>query len=89
MDLQHTPEWGEASILPKSKSMKAIRITEFADGIDHVLPTDIPIPQPGPAEYLVKVFAAGVNYVDQLYVSGGAFPAEHSHWNTYTTPDQR
>lgn len=54
--------------------MKAIRINEFADDMQHVVPTDIPVPHPGPTEYLVKVVAAGVNYVDQLYVSRSILP---------------
>jgi len=44
-------------------TMKAVRIHEFG-GIEKLIYEDIPIPEPGPDELLVRVNSAGVNPVD-------------------------
>lgn len=54
--------------------MKAIRIHEFGD--PEVLKVEeVPEPQPGPQEVLVKVEAIGVNPVD-TYIRSGLYPAK-------------
>ena len=39
--------------------MKAVRVHAF-DGVDTFVYEDVPIPEPGPGEVLVRVAAAGV-----------------------------
>jgi NADPH2:quinone reductase len=54
--------------------MKAIRIHGF--GGDDVLRYDeVDVPQPGPGEALVKIEAAGVNYID-TYQRSGIYPVD-------------
>ncbi len=53
--------------------MKAIRIHEFG-GPDVLKLEDLPQPQPGPGEVLIKVRAAGVNPVDYK-IREGKYPA--------------
>lgn len=43
-------------------------IKQFCDSLDEIQVSDIPRPQPKPTEVLIKVVAAGVNFVDTLYV---------------------
>ncbi len=50
--------------------MKAIRVHEFG-GPETLRLEEIPDPQPGPGQVVVKVEAAGVNPVDTLIRSGG------------------
>lgn len=50
--------------------MKAIRVQEFG-GPETLRLEDIPDPQPGPGQVVVKVEAAGVNPVDTYIRSGG------------------
>jgi NADPH:quinone reductase len=51
--------------------MKAIRVTRAGD--PNVLqPEDIPRPQPGPGEALVRVHVAGVNFADIYFRNGSA-----------------
>ncbi len=53
--------------------MKAIRVTEF--GAPEVLRTaEVPRPEPGPGEVLVKIEAAGVNFID-VYHRTGQYPS--------------
>ena len=52
--------------------MKAIRVHEYG-GVDALRYDDIPVPQPGPGEALVKIEAAGVNYID-TYQRSGIYP---------------
>lgn len=54
--------------------MKAIRITELG-GADKLTLVDIDRPEPGPGEVLVKIEAAGVNFLD-IYHRTGAHPIE-------------
>lgn len=56
--------------------MKAVAITEFG-GRDALRPTDLPRPEPGRGEILIRVVAAGVNPVDWKIRQGrlaAAFP---------------
>jgi NADPH:quinone reductase-like Zn-dependent oxidoreductase len=48
--------------------MKVWRITSF--GIDHLELKDMPRPEPGPGEVLVKVHAVSLNYRDLLTIEG-------------------
>ncbi|HXR36029.1 MAG TPA: alcohol dehydrogenase catalytic domain-containing protein, partial [Candidatus Binataceae bacterium] len=51
--------------------MKAMRVAQYGD--PSVLQMqDIPKPQPGPGEALVRVHAAGVNYADIYFRNGAA-----------------
>jgi NADPH:quinone reductase-like Zn-dependent oxidoreductase len=48
--------------------MKAYHIEEF--GVDKLSMTDLPVPEPGPREVLVRFHAASLNYRDHMVVSG-------------------
>lgn len=50
--------------------MRAIQITEFG-GPERLALADVPMPQPGPGEVLIRVRAASVNRADLLLRSGG------------------
>lgn len=50
-------------------TMKAVRIHDFG-GLDVLRLEEVPRPQPGPGEVLVRVHAAGVNPVDRLVREG-------------------
>ena len=52
--------------------MRAIQVTETG-GPDVLQLTELPDPEPGAAQLLVKVAAAGVNYID-TYHRSGAYP---------------
>lgn len=58
--------------------MKAIVINEFRERLDEISVTDLPLPQPKSDELLIKVIAAGVNFVDILYVCGSARVCRYS-----------
>lgn len=60
--------------------MKAIGIREFG-GADRLELMDMPRPEPGPGEVLVKVAHAGVNFID-IYMRSGAYKRS----DTYKTP---
>jgi NADPH2:quinone reductase len=49
--------------------MKAIRIDEFG-GPDVLISTTVPRPEPGPDDILVRVEAAGVNFIDVYHRTG-------------------
>ena len=49
--------------------MKAIRVTSFG-GPEVLRLEDVPIPAPGPGEVLVKVEAAGLNFIDVYHRTG-------------------
>lgn len=53
--------------------MRAIQI-EQTGGPDVLKLVDVPVPQPGPGQVLVKVAAAGVNFID-IYFREGRYPA--------------
>jgi NADPH2:quinone reductase len=53
--------------------MKAIRVHEFG-GPEALKLEEIPIPQPGPGQALVKIEASGVNFID-VYHRTGLYPA--------------
>ena len=52
--------------------MKAIRVTSFG-GPEVLRLEDVPIPAPGPGQVLVKVEAAGLNFID-VYHRTGLYP---------------
>ncbi|MFE1269810.1 quinone oxidoreductase family protein [Streptomyces sp. NPDC058758] len=54
--------------------MKAIRVSR-AGGPEVLEPVDLPRPVPGPGEALVRLAAAGVNYVD-VYFRSGLYPRD-------------
>jgi NADPH:quinone reductase len=56
----------------RSKSMKAVRVHEFG-GPEVLRLEDVPTPQPGAGEALVKIAAAGVNFID-IYHRTGLYP---------------
>jgi NADPH2:quinone reductase len=53
--------------------MKAVFV-EQPGGVENLKHTDIPKPSPGPGQALVKIAAAGVNYID-IYFRKGVYPA--------------
>ena len=60
--------------------MKAIQVERFGAPSELRL-ADVPKPQPGPGEVLVKLACAGVNYID-VYMRNGSYARSH----TYATP---
>jgi NADPH:quinone reductase-like Zn-dependent oxidoreductase len=54
--------------------MRAIQITEFG-GPEVLREADIPRPEPGPADVLIEVSRAGINFADT-----------HNRANTYLAP---
>ena len=54
--------------------MKAIRVEEFGES-EVMRLVDMPEPQPGPDELLVRILEAGVNPVD-TYIRAGNFAAK-------------
>src|ERR1700761_892926 len=54
-------------------TMRALQQTSLRGPQDLRLVTDAPVPQPGPGEILIRVTAAGVNFVD-ISQSRGVFP---------------
>ncbi|KAH7353969.1 quinone oxidoreductase [Plectosphaerella cucumerina] len=50
--------------------MKAVVIKEFVSNLDDVKTSDIPEPTPDLKGYLIRVHAAGANFVDTLYAQG-------------------
>ena len=54
--------------------MKAIRIHQHG-GPEVLSYEDMPIPEPGPGQAVVKIEAAGVNFID-IYFRTGLYPAE-------------
>ena len=54
--------------------MKAIQVKQCGSPEAMEL-TDIPIPNPGPGQALIKIAAAGVNYID-IYFRAGLYKAE-------------
>lgn len=51
--------------------MKAIMISEYG-GPDRMILADVPEPQAGPAEVLVRLEYAGVNFID-VYMRNGLY----------------
>lgn len=54
--------------------MKAIRI-EVPGGPESMVLADVPVPSPGPQQVLVRLAAAGVNFID-VYFRTGAYKAD-------------
>ena len=54
--------------------MKAIQVKETG-GPEQMQVVDIPVPQPGPKEALVKIAASGVNFID-VYFRTGLYKAD-------------
>ncbi|MCD0452771.1 quinone oxidoreductase [Actinocorallia sp. API 0066] len=61
--------------------MRAIVVTEHG-GPEALTVTEAPVPSPGPGRLLVKVVAAGVNYIDTYYRAG------HYHRNLPFVPGE-
>src|SRR5439155_25892007 len=55
--------------------VKAIRV-EKPGGADMLRVADVPIPTPGPGQALIKVEAAGVNFID-IYRRSGAYKVSY------------
>lgn len=55
--------------------MKAFQITQF--GIDNLRATELPDPEPGPGEALIRIRATSLNYRDLLLVRGLYDPKLH------------
>ena len=49
--------------------MKAVRVHQTG-GPEVLALEDLPIPEPGPGEVLVKLLAIGVNYIDTYHRTG-------------------
>ncbi|KAK7945446.1 hypothetical protein WMY93_001174 [Mugilogobius chulae] len=56
-----------------SKTMKAIRVSEFGDPSVLKIRSDVTVPKPGPKQVLIRVHACGVNPVDTYIRSGNFF----------------
>ena len=56
-----------------SGSMRAIQIQQTG-GPEVLQLTELPVPQPGPGQVLVRVHAAGINFID-TYLREGRYPA--------------
>ena len=54
--------------------MRAV-VLESVGGPEALQVRDVPMPDPGPGQVLVKVLAAGVNYID-VYHRTGLYPAD-------------
>src|SRR5262249_44788131 len=59
---------------PGGPSMKAIRIHEYG-GPEVLRREEVPDPQPGPGQVLVKVEAAGINFIE-VYRRKGLYPVK-------------
>ncbi|KAM3604104.1 uncharacterized protein V6R79_006442 [Siganus canaliculatus] len=57
--------------MSSSKKMRAIRVSEFGAPSVLKLHSDVPVPQPGPKQVLIRVHACGVNPVE-TYIRSGA-----------------
>ena len=53
--------------------MKAVYVEKFG-GVENLIIGDLPQPQPGPGQALVKIAATGVNFID-VYFRIGLYPA--------------
>ena len=53
--------------------MKSVLISQFLDSVSEVTVSTVPSPQPNSNELLIKIIAAGVNFVDTLYVCSFPF----------------
>jgi NADPH:quinone reductase-like Zn-dependent oxidoreductase len=58
---------------PKEYVMRAYQLTAF--GLDHLQRVELPDPQPGPGEVLVKLEAASLNYRDLVIAKGELYQA--------------
>ena len=54
--------------------MRAIQI-QHAGGPEVLVIKDLPIPEPGPGDVLVKIEASGINFID-VYLREGRYPAQ-------------
>ncbi|OAA62783.1 quinone oxidoreductase [Niveomyces insectorum RCEF 264] len=50
--------------------MKAVQISKFVENLGDLVVSDVPPPTPAAGQVLVRVKAAGVNFVDTLYARG-------------------
>lgn len=63
--------------------MKAIVVHEFCGSLDDIRVSDVPRPQPRTGEILIRVVAAGVNFVDILYVRAAHFHSQSAYLPIY------
>lgn len=66
--------------------MRAIEVARFG-GPEVLTPVELPAPEPGPGELLVRTDAVGVNYID-TYFRTGLYPpgvAVHSRIRGHRT----
>ena len=68
-------------------TMRALQQTSLNGPQDLRLITDVPVPVPGPGEVLIRVTAAGVNFVD-ISQARGTFRAARSRrtWRASRPP---
>src|SRR5512140_1362626 len=66
--------YGVATLSSARPNMKAIFV-EQPGGVENLRYADLPTPQPGPGQALVKIEASGVNFID-IYFRSGLYKAD-------------
>jgi NADP-dependent 3-hydroxy acid dehydrogenase YdfG len=66
--------------------MKAIQVQKTG-GFEVLVPAELPLPRPKPKEAVVKVSAAGVNFIDALVNNAGTYLSKH--FTDHTVEDLR
>ncbi|MGF1504905.1 MAG: zinc-binding dehydrogenase [Anaerolineae bacterium] len=51
-------------------TMKAVHLHDYTEGFEHLTVEEVPVPQPGPGEVLVKMAASPINPSDLMLISG-------------------
>ena len=60
--------------------MRAILLDDYGDS-ERLVPADVPVPDPGPGQVLVRQSLAGVNFID-VYVRQGLYRHSETYANT-------
>lgn len=68
--------------------MKAYRLTPGA-GLSGLERIDLPTPQPGPHEVVVRMRAAALNYRDLMFARGNYLNRGGSRWSRWATVPAR